>query len=98
MFVPLIHTLTLAIYISYFRFEDGSGGSAQGLLGVGKETTTNTYEGHVFFFTEQGNKAKEVARVHITQDVSESYVCCMLNMCWFMCILTLSRFLLFCIL
>ena len=32
-------------------YEDGLGGSFQGTLTLGKESTTNTYEGHVFFFT-----------------------------------------------
>lgn len=53
-------------------FDDGQGGTEQGLLGPGKETTTNTYEGHVFFFTENdkrgGKKGREVARFKITQE------------------------------
>ena len=52
-------------------YEDGRGGIEQGLLGPGKETTTNTYEGHVFYFTENalfgGKKGKEVARFTISQ-------------------------------
>ena len=32
-------------------YDDGMGGSFQGTLTLGKESTTNTYEGHVFFFT-----------------------------------------------
>lgn len=33
-----------------------------------KETTTNTYEGHVFFFTEYDNRNKEVARFTMSPD------------------------------
>jgi len=33
-----------------------------------KETTTNTYEGHTFFFTEHGNRNKEVARFTMRSD------------------------------
>jgi prolyl 4-hydroxylase len=43
-------------------YENGQGGSYQGSLSLGQETTTNTYIGHVFFFTEKDNKAKEIAR------------------------------------
>ena len=39
-------------------YEDHNGGSFQGTLTLGRESTTNTYEGHVFFFTETGNKGK----------------------------------------
>lgn len=49
-------------------FEDGKGGSMQGTLRPGQETTTNAYEGHVFFFTEKDNKKKEIARVTIRPD------------------------------
>jgi hypothetical protein len=43
-------------------YEDGKDGSYQGSLKLGQETTTNTYVGHVFYFTEAGNKKKELAR------------------------------------
>lgn len=43
-------------------YDDGRGGVEQGHLSLGQETTTNTYEGHVFFFTEYGNKKNELAR------------------------------------
>lgn len=45
-----------------FFYEDGKGGILQGHLELGQETTTNTYIGHVFFFTIFGNKAHEIAR------------------------------------
>jgi hypothetical protein len=37
-------------------YEDGQGGVEQGHLKLGQETTTNTYEGHVFYFTDFDNK------------------------------------------
>ena len=43
-------------------YEDGKDGSYQGSLKMGQETTTNTYVGHVFYFTEAGNKKNELAR------------------------------------
>jgi hypothetical protein len=33
-----------------------------------QETTTNSYEGHTFFFTTAGNKSNEVARVTMVKD------------------------------
>jgi hypothetical protein len=39
---------------------------------MGKESTINTYEGHVFYFTEKGNKNKEFARYTMEKEhVSE---------------------------
>lgn len=35
---------------------------------AGRETTTNSYDGHVFFFTAAGNKKEEVARIKIEAD------------------------------
>lgn len=49
-------------------YEDGRGGTEQGHLSLGQETTTNTYEGHVFFFTDYRNKLKEIARFTMTKD------------------------------
>ena len=43
-------------------YDNGLGGSFQGSLTLGKEYTINTYEGHVFFFTEGDDKTKEYAR------------------------------------
>ena len=42
-------------------YENGSGGAFQGSLGLGKEYTLNTYEGHTFFFTNE-DKSIEYAR------------------------------------
>lgn len=43
-------------------YDDGREGTFQGQLDLGKEYTINTYEGHVFYFTEKGNKKKVLAR------------------------------------
>ena len=51
-----------------YWFDDGKSGSFQGSLTLGKETTTNTYEGHVFYFTEKGNKSNEIARYEMSKD------------------------------
>ena len=55
----------LAPNVEYY-YDDGMEGSFQGSLTVGKETTTNTYEGHVFYFVrpgkKPGEKGKEIAR------------------------------------
>lgn len=48
-------------------YDDGTdAGSFQGQLNSGQDSTTNAYEGHVFFFTEMGNKQNELARYTIT--------------------------------
>jgi len=49
---------------------DGGEGSVtfQGSLSLGQESTINTYEGHVFFFTVKGNKDKELARHTMAAD------------------------------
>jgi hypothetical protein len=50
-------------------YDDGAQGVEQGQLGPGKETTTNTYVGHVFYFTEVGDRAKKrVASVTISAE------------------------------
>ena len=51
----------LAKKVDYY-YDDGGEGTFQGTLTLGKETTTNTYEGHVFYFTMPGRKDKEIAR------------------------------------
>ena len=43
-------------------------GSFQGELGPGMDSTTNAYVGHVFYFTEKGNRKNELARHTITED------------------------------
>lgn len=49
-------------------FDDGRGGTEQGHLSTGQETTTNTYEGHVFFVTELGHKDKVIARFTMVKE------------------------------
>jgi hypothetical protein len=46
-------------------WEDGNGGLEQGSLYPGQESTTNSYQGQVFFFTDHNNKTDEIARVRI---------------------------------
>jgi hypothetical protein len=43
-------------------YDDHRGGVESGHLSLGQETTTNTYEGHEFFFTDYDNKRKVYAR------------------------------------
>jgi hypothetical protein len=57
----------LCAAVDYY-YDDGGEGTLQGSLLMGKEATTNSYEGHVFFFTEKGNKKKEIARFKISRD------------------------------
>ena len=61
--------------MSLCRYDDGSEGVYQGTLTMGKETTTNTYEGHVFYFTEPGDKSKELARFTMDKNVVCSCCC-----------------------
>jgi len=43
-------------------YDDGGSGTESGHLVLGQETTTNTYEGHVFYFTVAGHKDQVLAR------------------------------------
>lgn len=44
-------------------YDDGRDGILSATLRLGQETTTNTYEGHEFYFTEKfGKKDVEIAR------------------------------------
>ena len=38
-------------------WDDGQGGLFQAVLRPGHDSTTNAYEGHVFFYTPQGQKS-----------------------------------------
>jgi hypothetical protein len=49
-------------------FDDGLSGSYQGRLQLGQESTINTYEGHVFYFTNAKNKSQEYARYTMSKD------------------------------
>jgi hypothetical protein len=44
-------------------WDDGGDGVPQGTLPPGQESSTNSYEGHVFYFTEKNNKNNIIARV-----------------------------------
>jgi hypothetical protein len=57
----------LAKEVDYY-YDDGREGTFQGTLTQGKETTTNTYEGHVFYFTKKGKKHEEIARFSMRKD------------------------------
>lgn len=50
-------------------YDDGQGGVENGHLNLGQETTTNTYHGHVFFFTDAHNKDRVLARHKMQPDV-----------------------------
>ena len=61
-------------------FDDGASGIPLGHLRLGQETSTNTYEGHVFYFTVSGNKDEEIARFTMNKDqVPSAYRTCSTN-------------------
>lgn len=61
-------------YVDYY-YDDGAEGTYQGFLTLGKETTINTYEGHVFFFTAKGDKSIVIAKYKMDKDqVSFSFI------------------------
>ena len=62
----------LAPKVDYY-FDDGGEGTYQGTLDLGKETTSATYEGHTFFFTEHKNKKNVLAR-HVMDKHKVLYV------------------------
>lgn len=49
-----------------YYYDDGKDGVFSGSLVLGTVVSTNTYEGHVFYFTEKGNKSNEIARLTMT--------------------------------
>lgn len=49
-------------------YDDHRGGVESGHLTQGQETTTNTYKGHVFFFTDFKDKSKVYARYTMKAD------------------------------
>lgn len=49
-------------------YDDGRGGAENGHLSLGQETTTNTYVGHTFFFTDYYDKKKVLARYTMRAD------------------------------
>lgn len=46
-----------------YYYDDGKEGLYSGSMVLGTEVSTNTYEGHVFYFTEKGNKSNVIARL-----------------------------------
>ena len=74
--VKILNTRTTAVNAKFrsmisepikIWFENNQGGSFQGSLTLGKEYTPNTYEGHVFFFTNDA-KTKEYARFTMVKE------------------------------
>lgn len=51
-----------------YYYDDGRDGIYQGRLRLGGESTTNTYEGHVFYFTRVGKKDSVLARFTMNRD------------------------------
>lgn len=51
-----------------YYYDDGAAGVYQGRLNLGQESTTNTYEGHVFYFTRVGDKSAVLERAVISKD------------------------------
>jgi prolyl 4-hydroxylase len=51
-----------------YYYDDGADGVYQGRLNLGQESTTNTYEGHVFYFTRVGDKSAVLERAVISKD------------------------------
>ena len=49
-------------------FDDGGEGSLQCTLKPGHDTTTNAYEGHVFFYTTQGDKNNVIGKFTIVKE------------------------------
>ena len=74
--VKILNTRTTAVSAKFrslvpetikIWYENKQGGAFQGSLGLGKEYTLNTYEGHVFFFTNEA-KTVEYARYTMQKD------------------------------
>eukprot|EP01038_Epipyxis_sp_PR26KG_P009004 gene9004-12146_t len=59
---------SLVPYTIQMWYDNGRGGNEQGHLTLGQETTTNTYDGHVFFFTEFGKKDNLIGRYRMHHD------------------------------
>eukprot|EP00606_Chrysophyceae_sp_TOSAG23-5_P000953 GSChrysophyteH2.ASY1.ANO1.1426.1 assembled CDS len=74
--VTLLHSGTTAMSVKFknlspscdYYYDDGREGVYQGRLQLGSESTTNTYEGHVFFFTKVGDKSAIIARFSMHKD------------------------------
>ena len=74
--VTLLNSRTTAMSVKFknlspgcdYYYDDGGDGIYQGRLALGGESTTNTYEGHVFYFTRLGNKDAVLARFKMHTD------------------------------
>ena len=58
---------SLVSAVDYY-YDDGRDGIYQGRLKLGQESTTNTYEGHVFYFTRAGDKQAVLERFTMNKD------------------------------
>lgn len=54
-------------------FDDHQGGLAQGTLRMGVDTTSTSYEGHVYFYTLHGDKSKVLGR-HVVNKEQTLYL------------------------
>ena len=74
--VTLLHSGTQAMSVKFrnlasgcdYYYDDGRDGIFQGRLELGGESTTNTYEGHVFYFTRVDQKDEVLARFTMHKD------------------------------
>ena len=74
--VTLLHSGTTAMSAKFrslvsavdYYYDDGRDGIYQGRLKLGQESTTNTYEGHVFYFTRAGDKQAVLERFKMDKD------------------------------
>jgi len=57
-----------------YYYDDGRDGIYQGRLQLGGEATTNTYEGHAFYFTSVGKKDSVLARFTMNRDMVTYFV------------------------
>lgn len=58
---------SLVSAVDYY-YDDGRDGIYQGRLKLGQESTTNTYEGHIFYFTRAGDKSAVLERFKMDKD------------------------------
>jgi prolyl 4-hydroxylase len=74
--VTLLNSGTQAMSVKFknlspgcdYFYDDGRDGIYQGRLELGSESTTNTYEGHIFYFTKVGDKSAVFARFVMHKD------------------------------
>lgn len=51
---PYTHFTSLRSTTHHCRYDDGRGGSKSAIIAPGSDSTTNSYPGHVFCFSEKG--------------------------------------------